>query len=110
MGSMMKVGWACTNPSLRNRHWYIFAVSAAALLLIVQVGLSSHGASHLHDVGQDGDCQLCVLNSHFVAESPVTLDLEPALLVVVLPREDTAIPVDSIVQIPTARGPPIATV
>lgn len=107
---MMKVGWAYMNPSPRNRHWCILAVSAAALLLIVQVGLSAHGASHLHEVGQDGDCQLCVLNSHFVAESPVAADLDPARLVVSLPHEDAEVPADSTVQIPTARGPPIATV
>ncbi len=110
MVHMIKAGSAFLIPSPRNRHWCIFAVSTVALLLIVQVGLAAHSASHLHEVGQDGDCQLCVLNSHFVAESPVTLDLKPVRLVVVLPREDAAIPADSTVQIPTARGPPIATV
>ena len=98
------------NSNPRNRHWRIFAVSVAALLLIVQVGLAAHGASHLHEVGQDGDCQLCVLNSHFVAESPVAPVLEPARLVVVLPLEEAEAPADSLPKFPTARGPPAATV
>ncbi|MCK9995059.1 MAG: hypothetical protein KAH56_02130 [Candidatus Krumholzibacteria bacterium] len=94
----------------RNRRWRIFSVSAAALLLTVQIGLAVHGASHLHNVGETGDCNLCVLNSHFVAETPVPLDLEPARFVVILPREEVEISADTTVQLPIARGPPTATV
>ena len=110
MVHMIKAGSAFLIPSTRNRHWCIFAVSTAALLLIVQVGLAAHGASHLHEVGQDGDCQLCVLNSNVVAESPVALDLEPARPVVVLAPEEIKIPADTTVKLATARGPPAASV
>jgi len=107
---MIKAGSAFLIPSPCNRHWCIFAVSTVALLLIVQVGLAAHSASHLHEVGQDGDCQLCVLNSNFVSESPVALDLEPACPVVVLAPEEIEIPADTTVQLPIARGPPTASV
>ncbi len=94
----------------RNRHWRIFAMSAAVLVLTVQIGLAVHGASHLHNVGETCDCNLCVLNSHFVAETPVPLDLKPARFVVVLPHEDTETSADTTVQLPIARGPPTTTV
>ena len=110
MFHMIKAGSAFLNPSPRSRHWCLFVVSTAALLLIVQVGLAAHSASHLHEAGQNGDCQLCVLNSNFVSESPVALDLEPARLVVVLAPEETENPADTPVQLPTARGPPTASV
>ncbi len=98
------------NPSPRNRHLCIFAVSAVVLLLIVQIGLAVHGASHLHNVGETGDCNLCVINSHFVAESPAALDLVPSRLVGILAPEEAVTPADTIPRIPTARGPPIASV
>jgi len=92
----------------RNQRWRLFAVLAALLLLTVQIGLAVHGASHLHGAGKTGDCNLCVLNSHFVAETPAGLDLEPAWLVVGLYLEEVEVPTDSIPRVPAARGPPVS--
>ena len=92
------------------RRWRVFATAAAILFLSVQIGLAIHGASHLHGAGETGDCNLCVLNSQFVAEFSAALDLEPARLVGVLSHEDAETPAETTPQIPTARGPPFASV
>ena len=94
----------------RNRHWRIFAASAAVLLLTVQIGLAAHGASHLHAVGHIDDCRLCLLNSSFVAETPAILDLDPVRTVVVLSPKEAEVPADSTLLVAVARGPPFASV
>ena len=90
----------------RNQRWRWLVVFAAFLLLTVQVGLAVHGASHLHWVGKAGGCQLCVLNSHFVAETPAALYLEPAWLVVFLFPEEAEAPAEPASRVSVARGPP----
>ena len=110
MDTMVKMNPASMGNGFYHRRWRIFAAAAALLLLTVQIGLAIHGATHLHAVGQNGDCQLCVLNSNFIAEPSIALDLEPALLVVVLSHEEAGTPADSTPRIPTARGPPTASV
>ncbi len=107
---MVKGAMAATMIRFRNRRWRMLAALAVVLLLTVQIGLAVHGASHLHNAGETGDCNLCVLNSHFVAESPVALELVSLRLVDVLPHEDKETPSDTTPQIPTARGPPAASV
>jgi len=107
---MVKGAMAATMIRFRNRRWRMLAALAAVLLLTVQVGLAVHGASHLHHVGETGDCNLCVLNSHFVAESPVAIELVSSGLVGVLPHEKVETPADTTPQTPTARGPPTASV
>ena len=107
---MVKEVMAATMIRFRNRRWRMLAALASVLLLAVQMGLAVHGASHLHHVGETGDCNLCVLNSQFVAEFPVALELVSFDLVGVLPHEDVDTPADTTPQIPTARGPPTASV
>ena len=107
---MTKGALAATMKRFRNRRWRLFAALALGLLLTAQIGLAVHGASHLHWVGEAGNCQLCILNSHLVAETPATPDLEPARLVVVLLPEEAEAPADSISQVPGARGPPAVSV
>ena len=107
---MIKAGLAGIKSRRRKLLWRLFAALAACLLLTVQIGLAVHGASHLHLAGETGDCRLCVLNAHFVAEPPAALDLEPARLVVVLFPEEAEAPADSTSQVPAARGPPSVSV
>ena len=107
---MVILGLAGMKSRRRNRHWRIFAASAAVLLLTVQLGLAAHGASHLHAVGHIDDCRLCLLNSSFVAETPAILDLDPVRTVVVLSPGEAQVPADSNLLVPAARGPPIASV
>lgn len=94
----------------RNLRWRLFVVSAAALLLTVQIGLVVHSSSHLHKAGETGDCHLCVLNSHFVAEPCAVLDLHLARPAVVFFPEESEVPVESILLVPASRGPPGAFV
>jgi len=107
---MIKGGFSGMRSRRRNRHWRIFAVSAAVLLLTVQIGLAVHGASHLHAVGHIDDCRLCLLNSSFVAETPAILDLDPVRTIVVLSPEKTEVPTNSTLLVAAARGPPAASV
>lgn len=105
---MVYEGTACMDPSARRRR--IFAVLAVAMVLTVQLGLAMHGASHLHDAGEAGDCQLCVLASHFVFESPSSLILVMVGPVVVLYPEQPADPFESTLPTPSVRGPPAFSV
>jgi len=107
---MVILGLAGMESRRRNRHWRIFAASAAVLLLTVQIGLAVHGASHLHAIGQTGDCHLCLLNSSLFAETPAILEMDPARTIVVLSPEDAEVPDDSSLLVPVARGPPFTSV
>ncbi len=90
------------------RYWAhrALAASVAVLLLSVQIGLACHCAAHIHEVGENGDCSLCDLGSHFAAEPALVQDLDPASRTVFLPPWEFLLLSDSPVQAHFARGPP----
>jgi hypothetical protein len=103
---MQPRGGAGTNVRFGDRSRRTLAAAVTVLLLSVQVGLTFHGAAHIHEVDQAGDCNLCDLGSHFVAEPVPVPDLETLpLMAIYLPREPLSCP-DTALQTPLARGPP----
>ncbi len=110
MNIMMKMGKAGIETGLPGASWRVFATVAAVLLLSVQIGLAFHNSSHLHAADETGECHLCVLGSHFVAEPASSQDLETACQVVILPHFDSVIPADSPLRAQSARGPPSVSV
>ena len=110
MNIMVKVGKAGMEIGFRDAPWRVLATVAAVLLLSVQIGLAFHSASHLHAADESGECHLCVLGSHFVAEPASFQDLETARQVVILPHFESVNPADSPLRARLARGPPSVSV
>ena len=86
------------------------AVLIAVLLLSVQIGLTYHGAAHVREVDQTGDCDFCDLGSHFVAEPAPDQELDTIpRIAIYLPLDSVPFP-DSALQTPLARGPPLTSI
>ncbi len=105
---MIRGDTAVKVPGARRQRF--FATSAAVLFLTVQIGLAIHGASHLHPVKDAEDCGLCVVGSHFVAQTASSPNLEIMRPVAVRTRETFPSTCESLLRAPSVRGPPVASV
>ena len=54
--------------------WRLWAACLALVFLLAPVGLAHHGSSHLHAASESGDCDLCLLGSHFFFESTTVFE------------------------------------
>lgn len=86
--------------------WRMVAATTVAVLLFAQIGLACHAAAHLHDAHETTDCDLCLVGSHFVADTPVALDSPVIFRANGLPFGDESDLAESPRRLPIARGPP----
>ena len=110
MITMIKQGMADMELGTRKWRWRLVAATTVFLLLSVQIGLAGHNASHLHGVEEAGDCSLCVLGSHFVAEFSTVPNPGPPIPVETLSPENPADSTEPTLRAQTARGPPAVSV